>query len=131
MKIGDVNDIIQDTLKCMENGTYDFTKDDKCSGCGQCCSNILPMTQTEIDTIRRYIKRANVREQKHFVPSANPMVDLTCPFLDTSKSAEKCTIYPVRPRVCRDFICNPKQRKEPKVTGDLKCVFVREEFFGC
>ncbi len=50
-------------------------------------------------------------EKKHNIPTATPVFDATCPFLDESKNCEKCAIYPVRPRICRDFKCdNPKKK---------------------
>jgi len=47
---------LQQAFEDMERGVYDFTKDGKCSGCGQCCSSILPLSSSEIKEIRRYIK---------------------------------------------------------------------------
>jgi hypothetical protein len=37
----------------MADNIYNFCKDGKCSQCGNCCSNLLPMSQKEIDVIRR------------------------------------------------------------------------------
>lgn len=114
------------------NGTYDLTDNGKCTQCGACCSNLLPMTAEEIETIHKYIKKHNIKEYKHILPLAEPTLDLTCPFLNDSKPNEKCDIYEVRPRICRDFICDPKQRPLVDVKYASKClpVFVREEFFG-
>ena len=113
----------------MEHGVYDLTDNGKCTGCGQCCSNVLPMTDIEIQRISKYIKRYNIKECKHFVPTKEPALDMSCPFLDTSKDKDKCKIYEVRPQVCRDFICNPQKRESPKINGNIKVVFVRETFF--
>lgn len=114
------------------NGTYDLTDNGKCTQCGNCCSNLLPMTDSEIATIRKYIKKHNIRQHRHILPLAEPTLDLTCPFLDDSKSCEKCTIYVVRPRVCRDFICCPSKRPPiDDLKYKLKCriVDVRSEFY--
>lgn len=121
---------LADVMRDMENGTYNFCKDGNCSCCGQCCSNLLPMTNEEIKEIKHYIKANGIKAQNHLIPT-NAMADLTCPFLDTSKE-KKCTIYEVRPRICRDFICDPKQRKVPNMDYARKCspTFVRETFFG-
>ena len=119
-------------LKEFSDGTYNLTCSGKCTGCGQCCSNLLPMTDDEISTIKKYIKKNRIKEHNHIVaPLAAPIIDMTCPFLDDSKSCEKCTIYEVRPKICRDFICDPKQRPKPDLELRLKCkpVNVREEFF--
>lgn len=114
------------------NGTYDLTDNGKCTQCGNCCSNLLPMTAEEIETIRKYIKKHNIKEHRHILPLAEPTLDLTCPFLNDSKPSEKCEIYEVRPRICREFICCPSGRKPLDIKYASKCrnVFVREEFFG-
>ena len=113
------------------NGTYDFTNNGKCTLCGNCCSNLLPMTDTEIETIRKYIKKRNIKEHRHILPLAEPTLDFTCPFLDDSKPNEKCDIYEARPRICRDFICDPKQRPPVDIKYASKCrlVNVRSEFY--
>lgn len=119
--------------KDLSNGTYDFTDNGKCTQCGKCCSNLLPMTEKEIEVIRKYIKRYRIKEYKHMIPLAQPVIDMTCPFLDDSKSCEKCTIYEARPRICRDFICCPSKRPPMNdLEYKLKCriVNVRSEFFG-
>lgn len=122
---------LEDMLKEFSDGTYDLTDNGKCTGCGSCCTNFLPMTEKEVSIIRRYIKRNNVKEQKHFIPSAAPTVDMTCPFLDDSKSCDKCLIYEVRPKVCRDFICRPSDRPTVDRNFTKKCmvVDVRGEFY--
>jgi Fe-S-cluster containining protein len=85
----------------MEILIKDNTVDGKCSGCGECCSNMLPLSQAEISRIKAYIKKYNIREQRH-----NFMVgiDMTCPFRDDAN--KRCTIYPVRPDICKEFVCN-------------------------
>lgn len=115
------------------NGTYDLTDNGKCTQCGQCCSNILPMTEDEITVIRRYIKKHHIKEHRHILPLAEPTLDLTCPFLNDNKQNEKCDIYEVRPRICKDFICCPSKRHPMNdLKYKLKCriVDVRSEFFG-
>ena len=128
MKISSFEEMQRD----MANGTFDLTCNGKCTGCGGCCSNILPMTEDEIHTIRKYIKRYNIKEQKRLIPTVNPNLDMTCPFLDNSKKCDKCMIYEVRPRVCRDFICDPKQRPPVDLSyaSKVRMVLVREVFYG-
>lgn len=122
---------LEDMLKEFSDGTCDLTDNGKCKGCGSCCTNFLPMTEKEVSIIHRYIKERNVKEQKHFIPSSAPTVDMTCPFLDDSKSCDKCLIYEVRPRVCRDFICRPSDRPTVDRNFTKKCmvVDVRGEFY--
>lgn len=131
-KSGDVASLFKELLHDMDNDVYNFTKDGKCCQCGECCSNILPISEKEAETIRKYIKKNNIKECVHIVPLNNAQHDLTCPFLDTSKKSEKCTIYPVRPKICREFICDSNQRKRngSSLIGQRVAVDVRETFFG-
>ena len=122
---------IKQMLSDFEHGVYNFTNNGECSCCGQCCSNVLPMTKEEIDTIRKYIKKKHIKQQYHICIPENVDLDLTCPFLDNSKKL-KCTIYEVRPKVCRDFICDKEKMKNVDVKYAIKCipVFLSQTFFG-
>lgn len=126
---------LQQVYEDMEHGVYDFTKDGKCSSCGACCGNYLPLSSGEIKEIKRYIKKHHIKEQKHMiVPTREALWDMTCPFLDTSKEKDKCTIYSVRPKICRCFICNqpPSKVRENKEMFWItrKPCDMRETFFG-
>lgn len=120
MDIYDMLSVAQD----IKNNAYNFCKDGECIKCGNCCSNILPMTPREVNIIKAYIRKNSIKEQ----PSSNVM---DCPFMDSSKEL-KCTIYEVRPTVCRDFICDRKQRPDVnfKFAKNCRTVMVRDEFFG-
>lgn len=117
----------------MQSGVFDKTNHGECSQCGACCSNALPMSKEEIGKIRKYIKENNIKEYKRVFPLKNPTINMTCPFMDDSKQKEKCRIYPVRPEICRQFICCPEKRKLfdfSKVNrSEIVMVNVREEFF--
>lgn len=63
-------------------------------GCGQCCGPV-PVTKAELAAVKRYIEREKVE--------AVDRGALTCPFYDG-----KCTIYPVRPYICRAFGHSPR-----------------------
>lgn len=89
----------------MKPKTHDLTIDGRCSNCGNCCSNLLPLSDREIKDIRAYIKSHGIRPQRHLAVLAAPMADLICPFLDDSRDL-KCTIYHVRPEICRAFVCS-------------------------
>ncbi len=113
----------------------DFTNNGVCSKCGNCCSRTLPMTQKEINQIKLYIKKHNIKRQVHMVNVlAGKQVDWVCPFLDNTK-ANKCTIYEVRPSICREFNChdyitlrifnNPHETKERIKRDALKTFFFR------
>lgn len=116
-----------------KHGVHDLTKNGKCTGCGGCCGNYLPMTEKEIRTIRRYIKKNNIKPHQLVVgPLAAPTIDLTCPFLDSSKSHDKCMIYAVRPAICRCFMCSdPVGTLDNKelLSGVRATIDVRKTFF--
>ena len=129
----EVISVLESVQKGMEDNIYNFCKDGKCSQCGNCCSNLLPMSRKEVDAIHRYIRKNHIKECKHLLPTANRPYDMTCPFLDTDKSCEKCRIYPVRPEICKQFICDNEQRAKHNralLRQTRQIVDVREEFFG-
>ena len=107
----------------------DFTDNGKCSNCGQCCSNLLPLSNREIKNIKAYIKKHKIKEQRH---NGMTGVDMTCPFRDEAN--KKCLIYEIRPAICRQFMCNHTQADIMKAKVDLhrinNIVFMRAEFFG-
>lgn len=130
--IGTLEQMIRD----MKDGVYDFTKDGECSKCGACCSNLLWISEKEISRIKRYIKKHNIKEQKHVAPVLlveQPKFDLTCPFLNDNKKAEKCTIYPVKPLICSCFICSdPDCERTHKELYEEQRILIsmRDTFFG-
>lgn len=107
----------------------DFTQNGKCSNCGECCSNCLPLSEAEIKRIKAYIKKHNIKEQRHNVMSG---VDMTCPFRDNAN--RKCLIYEIRPAICRAFMCNHTHDDIMKAKLDIhkinRAVFMRAEFFN-
>ena len=130
--IGTIEQMLQD----MKNGVYDFTEDGECSQCGACCSDLLPISESEYSRIKRYIKKRNIKEQEHTVPAVlreQPKLDLTCPFLNENKKTEKCSICPVRPAICRFFVCDDPQgaKNHPELYEEERVtVSMRETFFG-
>ena len=107
----------------------DYTVNGKCSNCGQCCSNCLPLSAQEINRIKAYIKKHNIKEQRH---NAMVGVDMTCPFRDERN--RKCLIYEIRPAICRSFMCNHTHEDIAKAKMDFhkvnKIVFMRTVFYG-
>lgn len=122
--IGTIEQAYQD----MKNGVTDYTDNGRCTGCGECCSSLLPVSDIELKRIHRYVKRNHIKVQKrNFLNNA---VDLTCPFLRMDSTNEKCLIYPVRPDICASFKCD-LARHEKWYTGnkdDKRLVNMREEF---
>ena len=103
----------------------------KCSSCGECCADILPIDTYEIKVIKDYIKKHNIKESKH-LPCVDTRIDLTCPFRDNEKKI--CTIYPVRPAICKTFICSKPQpdieRDKALFHRKKKAESMRHIFFG-
>lgn len=109
----------------------------KCSGCGECCADILPVSLKDIARIKAYVKTHGLKEHRHmaaytaqFDPKA---VDLTCPF--RNETARRCDIYEVRPEICRLFICS-KELQQAHIERDRlhamseRIISFRWEFFG-
>ena len=123
---------LQEMMEDMERGVYDFTKAGGCSNCGQCCSRFLPISAKEVKTIKRYIQKNHIEEQRHLLPTSSYTDDWTCPF--RSETERKCLIYDVRHAICRDFRCD-KPAKRIKANkemyhGRYQVVDLRGEFFG-
>lgn len=129
----EVMSVLEAVQKGMKDNIYNFCKDGKCSQCGNCCSNLLQMSRKEVAAIHRYVRKNHIKECKHLLPTANRTYDMTCPFLDTDKSCEKCRIYPVRPEICKQFICDNEQRAKHNraLLGQTRQIIdVRSEFFN-
>lgn len=129
----EVISVLESVRRGMEDNIYDYTVDGKCCGCGNCCSNLLPMNDKEIREIRQYIRKHHIEACKHLLPVVDEPLDMVCPFLDTDKKKDKCRIYPVRPFICRKFLCDSEQMAKvtrAKVKQTRRIVMVREEFFG-
>lgn len=127
-RVGTFGQMLEDE----EHGVTDFTKNGECSGCGNCCANFLPVSDVEIKRIREYIKKHGITEHICRFPTAEPVIDMQCPFRD--EIGRRCTIYPVRPAICRDFRCD-KSEKEIKINkalyhGKYSVTDMRSVFFG-
>ncbi len=72
-----------------------------CSNCGECCTDFLPLTKREAKNIKAYIKKNDVKENIYVTEDT---FDLRCPFY-VDNSDKHCSIYPVRPGICRAFKC--------------------------
>ena len=84
-------------------GVKNFTENGKCSNCGECCSNYLPLAKHEIPIIKDYIEKHGIKEVVRVAPLVHA-ADIMCPF--RSDVEKKCLIYPVRPNICRRFKCD-------------------------
>ena len=101
----------------------DYTNKGKCSGCGRCCSNYLPLTTKEISYLRAYVKLNKIKPSYHLVDSFT-----ICPFLDNSN---KCTIYENRPSICKNYKCDYFKTKDFKNMNidNYRLVDLRKEIF--
>lgn len=116
----------------MNQRVIDFTVQGKCSGCGACCTDFLPVSEAEILQIRGYVKKNGIKA--HTVASVVLMesLDMTCPFRNNAE--QKCDIYRVRPQICRSFMCNYTPgdivRNREKFAERYMAVSMRDVIFG-
>lgn len=114
----------------------DYTIDGKCSECGACCGNILPISKREFQDIKQYVEKNNIKPHKHFIAPVNsePEYDMSCPFLDTSKEKNKCLIYSHRPYICRTYSCHnavDKAKRDKAMFQQRRYITdMRAAFFG-
>lgn len=123
---------LDEMVSAMESGIWDYTENGECSGCGNCCSRILPISSKEIKRIKRYVEKYGIKEQIRRYPTANPTFDMQCPFRD--EIGKRCTIYPVRPAICQDFRCDKPRKKiaanKKMYDGKYAPIDMRAVFFG-
>lgn len=80
----------------------DCSKDGKCSCCGGCCSDILPLLPTELSRLRAFVKKTHYKPHTKVIIPMGETYDGTCPFLNEDN---KCDIYKIRPEICKMFKC--------------------------
>lgn len=87
-----------------------FTKEGKCSRCGQCCSNFIPLTRKEIQELQELVK-TNIEVQIKTTPDGRFI--MMCPFLilNNENEVSKCSIYEHRPSICKMFKCSNANMK--------------------
>ena len=68
---------------------------------------LLPITLDEYKTIKEFIQTHDIKQQPYAKDSKNFYAD--CPFHD--RINKKCTIYKVRPEVCKNFQCYRTQKR--------------------
>lgn len=87
----------------------DMTCNGECSRCGSCCGLFIPFTDEELQLIKDYVKVNNIKPTNNRIINGNQLIAQCC-FYD--RENKKCNIYPVRPYVCKDFMCNHKDWKK-------------------
>lgn len=112
--------------------TKNFTCNGHCSNCGECCSDLLHLSDFEVHRIDIYLKTHAIKERKTTIDNGQPTVDLTCPF--RNNVLKKCEIYEVRPRICRLYKCDIPQKEAIKMRDEInkgkKVRSMRELFFN-
>lgn len=109
-----MKDILEDFAHPDKATIVDNSINGKCSKCGECCTNILPVSQKELETIAEYVIEHNIKPQTQMLVMQNR---LACPYYD----GKKCLIYEVRPLICSEFYCY----KKPDIEMAMK--FNKEE----
>ena len=113
-----VKTTIKEIVETIINGNVKITDNSvcgKCSKCGECCTNLLPISQKELDTIQKYVIDNKIRLQTQMLVMQNR---LTCPYYN----GKKCLIYEVRPLICKEFYCY----KKPDMKTSKK--FINDEY---
>lgn len=110
------------TLCAKVQGTVqDLTHKGHCTMCGGCCPNLLPLSVSEIETIRAYVAEHGIK----------PEAGDACPFLNAERM---CNVYEVRPLICRLFKCNrpkpPFKHTQLMAKEDREVMNVRTTFFN-
>ena len=90
----------------------------KCSRCGSCCGLFIPFTDNDVQRIKKYVRKHNIQPQDR--NTENGFLSQCC-FLDRENN--RCTIYPVRPYVCSDFICSRKNWKSKRDEYESKATY--------
>ena len=95
---------LKEIITTLATGTGKITDNSncgKCSKCGECCTNLLPISQNELNKIQEYVIKNKIKPQAHLLVMQNRW---TCPYYD----GNKCLIYEVRPLICKEFYCYKK-----------------------
>lgn len=84
-------------LASIESLLKDVPKFECRSGCADCCGPVI-MTRLEM---RRICERTGLKERDLDFMTVLQLEGSTCPLLD--KATKKCTVYDIRPAICRVF----------------------------
>lgn len=97
-----------------------------CSKCGKCCTDVLMATQAEIEKIKKYIKKYNIKPINRNTIFDKEQKNI-CPFLKVDNT---CSIYPVRLEMCEKFFCkNSKRENSLKTYKNVKVISMMQTFF--
>ena len=101
--------------------------DFECKKCAECCSNYLPLLQSEINLMKKI-------KQKENIQALNQNWYSICPFLN---SKNRCDIYENRPMICREYTCYNAENGIYNIEtfkqyneSDFKFTDIRKEIFN-
>ena len=80
-----VKTTIKEIVETIINGNVKITDNSvcgKCSKCGECCTNLLPISQKELEQIQEYVIKNEIRPQTQMLVMQNR---LTCPYHNGKK----------------------------------------------
>lgn len=86
----------------------DNTCNGKCSKCGECCGNVLPIDQEDADKIQDYVVKHKIFPQRHLLIMKQKW---QCPYY-TGNKEKGCAIYVARPKICKIYQCNKRPSVE-------------------
>ena len=81
------------------NKITNFSVNNQCSRCLQCCTDFISLSITDINRIKKYMQSHKIN--RNIATTENNEYIILCPFI----SEKGCQIYPVRPQICRSFYC--------------------------
>ena len=124
-----INKSVQSFIHDGSDTVTDFTVDGNCSKCGECCKDIITADFNEIRKIKKYVQQHKIQPQWH--PTGRKSIDMTCPFLNWD--TRECVIYPVRPKICREFLCSKSNDEltaiREKIASQGTVMSLRKEVF--
>lgn len=89
-----------------------------CSKCGKCCRNNLLLSEKEIRFLSEYVITHKIKEKNN--------TDF-CPFLDDQ---HLCSIYEVRPNICKFYDCLDIASGVEYVLSDMELQQMKEIDMG-
>ena len=99
-------------------------------GCVYCCYDDIGVTKFEIETILNYVRRYKIKFNRELLATQNSeanfmklkYADRRCAALDDEGS---CTIYPVRPMICRVYNSTGDPKECDSSNGPVQTKLIR------